>query len=410
LALARSKLLSLRISISLLTTKDELKSIRDATKLTGDAHEKDVLRRLFSPWPWNQPLSVDNMHSFRPARLGRALMNSLRTITEDFKDWSELQQRTFREEALAKVHARIDSAISSGSKADILVAFGEVREYAQRVFSAEVSQAERNYGDFPFPEFKEVLDGRQRQLLACPTFFDEISRRFKNESGRKQLDEQENWIIGAHIAFFQHFKAGDVSVEDSDELLRLGQKFSSLSTSAGGGAAAGSAASGGSSTTPAASSRTVAAAPSPAGGGGSAPGRGGGAGKGNRSRSAPPANAQAKVRYALGVTLPSSESIIGPHLGIPGPAFSCHHCGEDGHWRGECPAFWGSKDLPLPGWRRNGKKDRNAWEGENPKKETFKAWVKFIKDNFENNGQPARVDGAPAFNDYKDRAVNGAGP
>ncbi len=192
LSLARSKLLSLRISISLLTTKDELKSIRDATKLTGDAHEKDVLRRLFRPWPWNQPLCVDDMHSFRPARLGRALMNSLRTITEDFKEWTELQQRTLREEALAKVHARIDSAISSGSKADLLVAFGEVREYAQRVLAAEVSQAERNYGDFPFPEFKEVFDGRQRQLLSCPTFFDEISRRFRNESGRKQLDEQES--------------------------------------------------------------------------------------------------------------------------------------------------------------------------------------------------------------------------
>ncbi|NDC79551.1 MAG: hypothetical protein EBZ67_17025, partial [Chitinophagia bacterium] len=218
------------------------------------------------------------------------------------------KQNQFRQGAAACIWtlvSRIDSAMSSGSKADILVAFGEVREYAQRVLAAEVSQAERNYGDFPFPEFKEVFDGRQRQLLSCPTFFDEISRRFRNESGRKQLDEQESWIVGG----------------------------------------------------------------------------------------------------CVGVTLPSSESIIGPHLGIPGPAFACHHCGEDGHWRGECPAFWGSKDLPLPGWRRNGRKDRNAWDGENPKKETFKAWVRFIKDNFDNKGQPARVDGAPAFDDYKDRAV-----
>ena len=29
---------------------------------------------------------------------------------------------------------------------------------------------------------------------------------------------------------------------------------------------------------------------------------------------------------------------------------------------------------------------------------------------FEGKGQPARVDGAPSFDDYKDRAANGAGP
>jgi hypothetical protein len=55
-------------------------------------------------------------------------------------------------------------------------------------------------------------------------------------------------------------------------------------------------------------------------------------------------------------------------------------------------------------------KTRKAWDGENPKQETFKAWVKFIKSNFENNGQPAQVDGALAFDDYKDRAANGAEP
>jgi hypothetical protein len=83
----------LRISISMLTTQDELKSIRDTVKLLGDPHEKDALHRLFSPWPWNQALVVDSVQSFRPARLGRALMNALRTIIDLFSDWADLQQR-----------------------------------------------------------------------------------------------------------------------------------------------------------------------------------------------------------------------------------------------------------------------------------------------------------------------------
>ena len=55
-------------------------------------------------------------------------------------------------------------------------------------------------------------------------------------------------------------------------------------------------------------------------------------------------------------------------------------------------AFWGSRDKPLPGWKKNKKawEWEKGWEGEleNPKKKPFQVelWVQFIKDNFEDGG------------------------
>jgi hypothetical protein len=349
-------------------------------------------------------------------------MNSLRTITEQYSDWSELQQRSYREIALDKVTTQIDSAISSGDKASLLLAYSEVRDYAQRVLTAEVASAERNADQFPFPEFQEILHGRRQQLMSCPRFFDDFSQRVKREAKRRSGDEEDAWVTGAHISFFQHFKAGDASVEDADELVRLGERFRGLSTSGGGAGSSGggAGASGGGAGRPGAAPRAPPTSARPStrsgamsgGGGGTPPGgKTGQGGRQPRSRSAPPAGAaKAASRYTLGVTLPSSDTIIGPHLGVAGPSFACHHCNEEGHWKGECPLYWASLDLPLPGWKKDGKKDKKAWDRANPKKETFKQWLKFIKDNFDGKGEPARVDGAPSYDDYKDRAANGAGP
>ena len=48
-----------------------------------------------------------------------------------------------------------------------------------------------------------------------------------------------------------------------------------------------------------------------------------------------------------------------------------HSCRQKRHWKGECPVFWGDKGTALPGWKLDGKKDKKAWEGDNPKKETI---------------------------------------
>ena len=133
----------------------------------------------------------------------------------------------------------------------------------------------------------------------------------------------------------------------------MGKQFSGLSTSGEEGSAP--------------PSKPVARLPTASGGGttpaaGTPPVKGKKGGKGTRSRSAPPSggggistrssfgSAGGGSRHTSGVTLPCSENVIGPHLGVTGPAFSCNHCEEEGHWKGECPAYWGFLGKPLPGW------------------------------------------------------------
>ena len=75
------------------------------------------------------------------------------------------------------------------------------------------------------------------------------------------------------------------------------------------------------------------------------------------------------------------------------------------------PGFLGEQFKPLPGWKSNGKKDRAGWDGDNPTKATFKAWLQFVKENFPGGGgQAASVVGAPDSSDYQDSARKGAGP
>jgi len=112
------------------------------------------------------------------------------------------------------------------------------------------------------------------------------------------------------------------------------------------------------------------------------------------------------------MTWPSSEDILGPVLGIGGPPFDCHACGQSGHWKGECPVFWGKKGKSLPGWTAQGQKIPNMWNGENPTKECYKSWVKFVTDveNYPDGGGPAALEGAPDIEAFKHRAKKGAGP
>ena len=93
-----------------------------------------------------------------------------------------------------------------------------------------------------------------------------------------------------------------------------------------------------------------------------------------------------------------------------GRRLSATRVSRRGTGKANAPFFGAVKESRFRGWKLDGKKDKKAWEGDNPKKETYKLWVQFIKDNYENGGWQAGLEGAPDFDDYKDRARKGAGP
>jgi hypothetical protein len=112
------------------------------------------------------------------------------------------------------------------------------------------------------------------------------------------------------------------------------------------------------------------------------------------------------------VSIPCSKSIVGVKIGLegPGPNFRCWGCAKTGvgHYKGECPKFWGSKGRPLPGFNARGELEADQWIGDEPKRATFKNWVSFLEDsgNFPTGAEPANIDGAPDMEAFQDRAAH----
>jgi len=391
------KYMSLKKSWLSLVTSDDLKLYRSASKLTQDQAEAASYATHFSTWPWAQRLTVDPTQAFKADRQGRMLMNALRFDTDVFSDWGEQMARTYRNQDLERVHLGIQSALQSGDTSQLLLVYGDLRNFASQALSAEENNVAALFTRFPIPLFAEMHAGRRTQAQSVSFFFDSVSKRISTESKKVSGNDEASILVGFYISFFNSFKSGDVTADEASAMVKLGQSFTSLSAGQGAGAAVGtmSRPSMASARSSPAVLSVVSTAATPAG-----------AGRGQGGKSPDGAG----PRYRTGRSLPSSVSIIGPHLGVAGPTFKCHQCNEVGHWKGECPIFWGSKGKPLPGWKADGSKIKKAWDGENPTKATFKAWVQFIQDNFPDNGEAAGVEGAPTFDDYVDRAKKGAGP
>ena len=103
--------------------------------------------------------------------------------------------------------------------------------------------------------------------------------------------------------------------------------------------------------------------------------------------------------------IPCSASIVGTHIGLECNK-TCSECGEQGHFRGKCPVAWGKAGHQLPGWTSSGKKISALWNGDVPKKATYKSWVKFIEDNnnFPRGAVAAKIPESPKLEDFKEQA------
>ena len=120
---------------------------------------------------------------------------------------------------------------------------------------------------------------------------------------------------------------------------------------------------------------------------------------------------QKAANISYGVHAPCSKTIVGETIGLdgPGPNFTCWGCNTaGGHFKGECPTLWGQRGKPLPGFNKDGDREPGAWNGDEPKRATFKKWVSFLEDsdNFAAGVVPANFPGAPELDAFKDRAAS----
>jgi hypothetical protein len=407
----RRKFRSLGMGITELLSAEELKELNDKRKAVKGYEDPAAIARPYARFPWCQTLEVSDSQKFDAARCGRMLMNASRYTNASFTLPMEQMDRTLREREREDVLTSFDEAMSSHNIGHLLMAVERIKGYTRRLFESLKSASAMLARQYPLPEFEEIKAGREAQSDSLTEFFDRLSRRIEEQSMLKGSASREMSLAGFWISFVEAWRTKAASADDLDAVLKRGFGFGSAVSSSGGSPASSAMGGGGWSSssagflrspgsqlrgTPPAKSVQLAAGGGSSQAGGSSSRAGAGRGK----------------KYILNMTWPSSEDILGPVLGIGGPPFDCHACGQSGHWKGECPVFWGKKGKSLPGWTAQGQKIPNMWNGENPTKECYKSWVKFVTDveNYPDGGAPAALEGAPDIEAFKHRAKKGAGP
>jgi hypothetical protein len=249
------------------------------------------------------------------------------------------------------------------------------------------------------PFIVEIAAGRDCQRNRLNFFFQTLHSVIQTGAASKPVWERSQHTAGAYLTFVKGFMESAVSTASTDRQYSQaganfgGQGGASLgaSSSGAGGASAGSSGGGGGGNNPAfggpgGAARANPGASTPRGGGAQTGAQRGGQGQGAGSTQAkqPPTQNRQKS-FSPGVSIPCSKSIVGVKIGLegPGPNFRCWGCAKTGvgHYKGECPKFWGSKGRPLPGFNAKGELEADQWIGDEPKRATFKNWVSFLEDS-----------------------------
>jgi len=390
---------SLGLKITQILSTDELKDANTkikAMKGFGGSDEDYAIHSPYSKYPWSQSLEIPDNEKFDAMRAGRQLMNGSRFMNSKFLTPLDQMMRAAHDAEWRVLWAEYDAAKQSGQLGQLLLVVEQIKSAVRRLFEGLKASAMTLARQYPIPTFEELRDGRIAQCDSLNSFFEMLSRNISEQS--KYQENPDATVAGFWITFMDSFRTKASSSDDLDAVAKLGANFGSMNanlSSSRGSTSGGSCVGGGSGTA----------------GSGSASSRNSGGTPPSKSTVAISGGERGK-RYTPNVTWPSSADIIGPVLGVAGPSFRCHQCNESGHWKGECPEYWGKKGKPLPGWNEKGKKIKKMWDGENPTKECFKLWLKFVQDpdNYPAGGQPASIDGAPDLSDFELRARKGAGP
>jgi hypothetical protein len=368
--------------------------------------------------------------------MGRMLAVALRMDTAASSSVLERLARTARHHEREELNQQFKSATDLGDLSALLLAMSTLQRQALQNLQVAYEAAYNQMAMFPLcPFIVEVAAGRDCQRNRLNKFILTLDQNIREAADLKPVHEKVQYTAGAYLNFFKGYMESPVATSATDRVyMQAGANFGGGSVALVSGGLGGSGGGGGGS-----SSWTAGGAGGSAtfGGGGGTPRSsgaqmgvqrpGGGQGQGKGTTPAPRAAQGGQQKQAkgqqqqqqpkgnnltFGVHAPCSKTIVGEHIGLDGPGgnFTCWGCRLTGagHFKGECPVFWGSKGKPLPGFNVAGDREPGEWNGNEPKRAAFKKWVTFLEDtdNFAADVEPANFPGAPDLDAFKDRAAH----
>ena len=396
---------------ALLTTEevDELKAARKA-----EAVDRRRATGPFSAYPWLQSLAEGRRHVGwgDPFTLGRQMAVALRVDAPNKGIRLDILARVTREQKLNQILQDFTDGYQAGDIVAVLSAFEKFKEMAKVALRAAFNEARQLAINFPeCVEIREVCAGRQLQLERLHLVWMQLSSTPEDrEGGSNNPGGGSAWLAGCLWQFMGGVRAPIQSAAHVPAITgRVGTFGAAGNWSVAVQPPAPAAQTGG-----AAGGSRGCCVPAPTTGPGSSHGtppaaRGAGIGGTASGRIGP--GTRGGGGLLVGMHFPASKQIVGTHIGINGPVKNCWACSKVGHFRGECPGEYGKLGLgqALPGWDRDGAKIPGAWNGDEPRRKTFVAWVAFLTNRavYPSGGAVGSgLRGAPDLAAFQERAAN----
>ena len=379
---AKAELNSLCLDVSAFLTLDEQKQLLNQQKLAGESSgSKQPVRIPYASVPWQQALEIPVNSELNPAIVARQLTIALTCDSQEYTSAVDQLMRQSRANEVEKIKRQFSTAYSAGDLAGVQLAGEQVRRHCTTEMEGILARAIALSARFPSESaFWEVTGGRTIQSQQLPTFLSTLASKIVGD-GDTINDVQ---IAGCWKLFFDHWGHRREATNTMAKITQLGESFRQKMSIASDDAD---------------DSASKAKTRKPDRGAPSA----------NKAASSPPKTSGGGMPVGIQATIPCSPSVIGVFLGAKAPQNACHFCSQPGHWKTDCPQKWGEQGMTLPGFSSRGKRLAGKWTDNNPNKEVFKEWVKFLEnpDNFPKGAKTAPLDNAPDMQTIRKAARQG---